>query len=133
MQKRNDLSLARRLAVMQARFSKALLLAALGLCVTAASAQINMEWIRQQWRAHNYREVIAPLKDYLTSLNDDSRAFEPDYMMATSLTNLPDHHNEGCRYFMAMVSLYARRRQYPVAGSYVTIQSAMQGRCQQEL
>ena len=92
-----------------------------------------MEWIRQQWRAHNYKEVIAPLKDYLDSLNDDARAFEPDYMMATSLTSLPDHRDEGCRYFMAMVSLYNRRQRFTVAGSYVTIQSAMQGNCPQEL
>jgi len=126
-------SVAQCLAVIHSRFSKVLLLAVLGLHVTAASAQVNMEWIRQQWRAHSYREVIAPLKDYLASLNDDALAFEPDYMMATSLTNLPDHHDEGCRYFMVMVGLYNRKRQFSVAGSYVTIQSAMQDKCPQEL
>jgi hypothetical protein len=110
-----------------------MLLAALSVCATVALAQVNMEWIRQQWRAHNYRDVIAPLKDYLDSLGDDARAFEADYMMATSLASLPDHHSEGCRYFLAMVSLYNRKQQFSVAGSLVTIQSAMQEKCPSEL
>jgi hypothetical protein len=129
----DDNSLAKRFAVVRAWLLKALLLAPLVLCVNSASAQNNMEWVRQQWRAHNYREVISPLKDYLASLKDDSREFEPDYMMATSLTGLPDYHGEGCRYFMAMVNLYNLKQRFAVAGRYVTIQSAMQGNCPQEL
>src|SRR5215831_9721339 len=117
MERRNELhTFANRLAAVQSHLFKSLLPAALVLCVTAAAAQANMEWIRQQWRGHNYREVIAPLKDFLDSLDDNSRDFEPDYMMATALANLTDHRSEGCRYFLAMVHLYNRRQRYPVAG-----------------
>ena len=66
MERRNELhTFANRPAAVQSHLFKSLLPAALVLCVTAAAAQANMEWIRQQWRGHNYREVIAAMADVL--------------------------------------------------------------------
>ena len=78
----------------------------LAVCALSAAAQVNMPWIRSQWRNGNYADVIGPLHDFLSTLGDGDKNFEADYMMATSLSNLPDHHEQGCSYFDVMAGLY---------------------------
>ena len=99
------------------------------LLTLPASPQVNFPQLRSEWRSGDYADVIAPLAQYLSSLGDDYRNFEADYMMATSLSALPDHHDQGCNYFSAMVRIYQQNHTGIVDGRSVSLQSAANSNC----
>jgi hypothetical protein len=107
----------------------ALCLIVLAVCSLSAAAQSNMPWIRNQWRNGNYAEVIGPLQDFLSTLSDSDKNFEADYMMATSLSSLPQYHEQGCSYFLAMIGLYEQNYNGVVDGRSVSLQAAMNTNC----
>lgn len=101
----------------------------LAVCALSAAAQVNMPWIRSQWRNGDYADVIGPLHDFLSTLGDGDKNFEADYMMATSLSSLPEYHEQGCSYFLVMMGLYDQTYNGVVDGRAVSLQATMNADC----
>ena len=106
-----------------------LYLLALSLAACLVIAQTDMQWIKAQWRSGNYADVIDPLGQFLASVNDGDTNFEADYMMATSLSSLPDYHDMGCRYFNTMFRLYQPDDTGVVDGRTVSLPAAKNKYC----
>jgi hypothetical protein len=78
------------------------------LCATspALSTQDDLESIKNDWENKHYSEVLPKLLAYKKGVGKDKNDFEIDYMIATSLCNVPKVAKQGCQYFMWMTITY---------------------------
>jgi hypothetical protein len=92
-------------------------------------AQVDLASIRQAWQAGDYSDVIGSLKQYFQNVSDADRNFEADFMMATSLSRVPEYHNVGCRYFLSMARMYGQGYSEIVDGRRVELQTTWNSEC----
>lgn len=106
-----------------------ILFAVLSVTCGQARAQADLASIRQAWQAGNYSDVIDSLKRYFQNLSDRDRDFEADFMMATSLSRVPEYHTLGCRYFLSMARMYGQDYSQIVDGRSVELQTTWNSEC----